>query len=114
MKNNGASHDPNKSGSFSPPKAKTQVRSIRTSTFIRHHSLNEMRVMKKTIHLPEPKLIPRVITICDAFPGVLELWSDGFPMLQHSTTPPADFTVCGDAWYNCTCQPHVTPHAPKL
>jgi hypothetical protein len=44
--------------------------------------------------------IPRVITICDSFPGVLELWNDGFPMLQHSMTPPADFTISDDAWYN--------------
>jgi hypothetical protein len=44
--------------------------------------------------------MPRVITICDSLPGVLELWNDGFSMLQHSMTPPADFTISGDAWYN--------------
>ena len=38
-----------------------------------------------------------VITICDSHPGVLELWSDGFPILHHSMTPTARFTICGNA-----------------
>ena len=31
--------------------------------------------------------MPRVIMICESNPGVMELWSGGFSMLQHSISP---------------------------
>jgi hypothetical protein len=41
----------------------------------------------------------RVIRFCESNAGVLELWSDAFPTLQHSMTPTASFTLGDDAGY---------------